>query len=423
MARMARESRLETRNARLKLVKGKRIWKSLDTGLAIGYRRTSEGYGTWILRAKSPDRSDYSYRTIGRADDNQDADGIEVLTFSQAQEKARTLLKELRASSHVSSNFVTVAEAADYYLQWFKNHRKSYDSTAITVNAHILPVFGNRLVRELKSIEIKNWLNKMSTQPRRVRTPRGLKQIHAAPAANDDQKRSRKASANRILAVLKAILNKAFTDDLVNDDTAWRKVKPLPNANEPAIRFLTEDECIRLINASRTDFSILVKAALFTGARYGELTNLTADCLNPSTGMLYIKPGKNGKGRYVPLSPHGLDFFTTQAFGKNGSDYLIVKNGGIHWGKNHHVRLMKETCENARISPSVRFHELRHTYASLLAQAGADLLTISKLLGHSDTRVTSRHYAHLCDRTLAATVNTLLPGFGHTPDTKVRMIR
>ena len=46
------------------------------------------------------------------------------------------------------------------------------------------------------------------------------------------------------------------------------------------------------------------------------------------------------------------------------------------------------------------------------AQAGADLLTISKLLGHADTRITSRQYAHLCDETLANAVNRFLPNFG-----------
>ena len=423
MARMARESRLESRNARLKLGKGKRFWKSIDTGLAIGYRRTGEGYGTWLLRSMNKERTDYAYRTIGRADDNQDADGVEVLTFSQAQERARILVKEQRVNGTALGKLVTVADATDHYLKWFKDHRKSYESTLATVQAHILPAFGNRLVCELKSIEIKNWLNKVATQPRRKRTPKGLKQTHAAPPVTDEQKRSRKSSANRVLTVFKAILNKAFSDDLVNDDTPWRKVKPFPNADEPVTRFLTEDEGIRLINAARPDFALLVRAALFTGARYGQLAKLTADCLNPGTGMLYIKPGKNGKGHYVPLSPHGLDFFTTQSFGKMGSEPLLVKEDGIPWGKNHHVRHMKEACKNARIFPPIGFHELRHTYASLLAQAGADLLTISKLLGHSDTRITSRHYAHLCDKTLTNTINNLLPNFGHAPDRKIRMIR
>jgi integrase len=69
-----------------------------------------------------------------------------------------------------------------------------------------------------------------------------------------------------------------------------------------------------------------------------------------------------------------------------------------------------------------RQHQSRHTYASLLAQAGADLLTISKLLGHADTRITSRHYAHLCDKTLANAVNRFLPSFGEAPKGKVSSI-
>jgi hypothetical protein len=62
---------------------------------------------------------------------------------------------------------------------------------------------------------------------------------------------------------------------------------------------------------------------------------------------------------------------------------------------------------------------LVHVPAAILAQAGADLLTISKLLGHADTRITARHYAHLCDKTLANTVDKLMPNFGFKPEDKV----
>lgn len=107
---------------------------------------------------------------------------------------------------------------------------------------------------------------------------------------------------------------------------------------------------------------------------------------------------------------------------QQASDRVFVKQDGNLWGDNHHARLMKEACHHASITPAIGFHELRHTYASLLAQAGADLLTISKLLGHADTRITSRHYAHLCDKTLANTVNRLLPSFGHEKERKIQAI-
>ena len=214
--------------------------------------------------------------------------------------------------------------------------------------------------------------------------------------------------------MFKAILNRAFRDGLVSDDTAWRRVKPFENADEPVTRFLTAAESIRLINACRPDFRPLVKAALFTGARYGELARIKVSDVNTDTGLIYISPeAKSGKGRHVPLSAEGLNFFLSAIVGKTGAAHVFVRADGEPWGKNHHVRLLRAACDQAKIEPAIGFHDLRHTYASLLAQAGADLLTISKLLGHADTRITSRHYAHLCDKTLANAVRTLLPSFGH----------
>jgi integrase len=223
---------------------------------------------------------------------------------------------------------------------------------------------------------------------------------------------------------LKAILNRAIQDELTDDDTEWRAVKPFKQADEPVVRFLTEAEATRLINACKPDFRRLVKAALFTGARYGELAALTAADMNPDTGSIYIRPSKSGKGRHIPLNAEGLRFFKEIHAGKTGNETLLTKKDGTAWGKNHHVRMLLEACKAkaARIEPAVGFHELRHTYASTLAQRGVDLLTISKLLGHADTRITSRHYAHLADQTLRDAV-AKLPGFGHQPETNVANIQ
>jgi site-specific recombinase XerD len=110
------------------------------------------------------------------------------------------------------------------------------------------------------------------------------------------------------------------------------------------------------------------------------------------------------------------------AIGKKGTELIFLRADGAAWGKNYHVRPLLAACRVAKIEPAVGFHELRHTYASLLAQAGADLLTISKLLGHADTRITSRHYAHLCDKTLANAVNRYLPIFAEIKSDKVAPI-
>ena len=114
--------------------------------------------------------------------------------------------------------------------------------------------------------------------------------------------------------------------------------------------------------------------------------------------------------------------FSAAITGKTGDALVFTRPEGSAWGKNHHVRTLADACKIAKVKPAISFHELRHTYASQLAQAGIDLLTISKLLGHADTRITAKHYAHLADKTLAAAV-TKLPNFGNEPEGNVRAIR
>ncbi|MCG6862628.1 MAG: site-specific integrase [Chromatiaceae bacterium] len=394
---------------------------TIDEGLALGYRRTVKGNGSWQARLWTGEKS--VKHTLGEADDHMEADGANVLTFFQAQGKAIAFSEEARKSDLPNSKPITVGDAAAAYLAWYKEHRKAYPETETTVNAHILPAWGNKLIMEITTPEIKRWHEKLATTPARKRSSSlSTQTVYRAKPSTPEEKRARKSTANRILTVLKAILNKTFRDGLVNDDTAWRRVKPFENADEPVTRFLSAAESIRLINACQPHFRQLVKAALFSGCRYGELARLLTKDVNLDTGMVYISPeAKSGKGRHVPLHEEGLDFFKTCVTGKTGKDHVFLREDGIPWGKNHHVRLLKAACAQAKIEPEIGFHELRHTYASTLAQRGVDLLTISKLLGHADTRITSRHYAHLCDNTLKAAV-TKLPGFGHQVDTRVRSI-
>ena len=424
MARAARDNRLNNRTNRLKLEVGKRYYLAISEGLSLMYRRTEKNFGTWSARIKSNDGKDKMVR-IGPADDYQDADGENFLSFPQAQEKAREYASEINRPSLSTHQLTTVAIAAKHYMEWYRENRKAVVDTERSINAHILPFFGNTLVMDLTSLEIKRWHEKLASSPPRRRTRAGGKQNYGEKAESSEARRSRKSTANRILTVLKAILNKAFEDGLVPDDKEWRKVKPFKQVDEPIVRFLTVAESKRLINSCKEDFRILVQAALFTGCRYGELTRILTTHVNLDTGMVYINPEtKSGKGRHVPLNAEGLHFFQQQIAGKMGLEYVFTREDGNPWLKNHQSRLMKVACEQAKIDPPIGFHELRHTYASLLAQAGADLLTISKLLGHADTRITSRHYAHLCDKTLANAVKTLLPEYGaYNPTAKIVPIR
>lgn len=420
MPRAPRSNKLEKSSSRLTLPKGERHFQPIGEGLALCYRRPENGgNGTWAARVIDRASRKQTFHKLAEADDHLTNDGENVLTFSQAAEKARELAKAPRSKGSP----ITVAEIATDYLGWFEKHRRGFKETKNVIEAHVLPAFGNRYAHELTAPMIREWHHSLAASPPRRRSAFGRPGKLGEKPKSPEEKRARRSTANRILTVMKAMLNQAYGNELIADDSPWRRVKPFEGADEPVIRFLTDAEATRLVNASRPDLRQLVKAALFIGARYSELTGLLVADVNPDTAMVYIRPSKSGKGRHVPLSAEGLDFFQTSVAGKPGKAHVFTRADGAPWGKNHHVRPLAEANATAKIEPPITFHDLRHTYASLLAQAGADLLTISKLLGHADTRVTSRHYAHLCDKTLANAVRTLLPNFGHKPDGKVEAIR
>jgi integrase len=412
MARTVKDAKLDNHDGRLKLKRNLRHWKGIHQGLALGYRRGPEGSGVWIVRLQS-EASRYKQQNIGTADDYADANGRDVFTFKQAQLAAIEHEREAQRDDGELNRALTVEQAADDYLTWFRGQRKGIAMAESAIRAHIKPAFGQRPIARLKTKELRDWLDRLAEKPARLRTGKFAKTVNvrAAPKSNDE-KRARRATANRILNVMKAILNRAYAAGAVADDSAWRKLKPFKKADEARIRYLTDAESVRLVNACPAELRALVRAALLTGARWGELASLCVADVNTSEQRptMYVAESKSGRPRHIPLNAEGRELFADQVTGKVGDDLVFVRADGKAWGHNHHVRALNAACKVAKVRPAVAFHELRHTYASHLAQAGVPLLTISKLLGHADTRITARHYAHLADKTLADAV-TNLPSF------------
>jgi integrase len=77
----------------------------------------------------------------------------------------------------------------------------------------------------------------------------------------------------------------------------------------PVVRFLTEDEARRVINAAANEFRPLVRAALLTGCRYGELCALRAGDYDPDNQTVAIRYSKGGKPRHVYLTVEGVELF------------------------------------------------------------------------------------------------------------------
>jgi integrase len=160
------------------------------------------------------------------------------------------------------------------------------------------------------------------------------------------------------------------------------------------VRYLSLDECKRLMNACEPDFRWLVRGALVTGCRYGELCRADVRDYHRDAQSLLIADSKSGKPRWVPLDDDGAAFFDQITAGRAPAEPLFARVDGERWGPSHQTRPLVAACRAAKIEPC-GFHTLRHTYASHRVMAGMALIAVANVLGHADTRMVEKHYGHL----------------------------
>jgi integrase len=416
MARTVRDANLETRTARSRLpTRGKPHYRILEPGLHLGYRKLKTGPGKWIARHYLGNEA-YEVETIGVADDFSDADGVAIISFHQAQTLARGRMVSRAHTAAGKTGPLTVATAMASYLEFLETNRKSAPFARYVNEAFILPELGKIEVESLSTDKLRTWHAKLAKASARIRTKDGEKQRFKDDAEDPERDRRRKATANRILTVLKGALNRAWRDGKVVSDSAWRRVEPFESVDAARVHYLTIAEAQRLINASPADFRRLVQGALETGARYGELCALTVSDFNPDSGTIAVRQSKSGKPRHIVLTDDGTEFFRVLTTGRPGSEFMFVKDVGDAWLRSHQAEPMKQANKNAKIAPPINFHGLRHTWASHAVMNGVPMLVVAKNLGHSDTRMVEKHYGHLAPSYVADAIRAGAPRFGTLAD-------
>ena len=426
MPRQVRDASLETRTARSRLkVRHKPYFRLIEPGLHLGYRKLANGPGTWIARRYS---GAGTYRmenlrsaddAIVLADDYAEADGERILTFAQAQQRAKGV-RGVRAVGPY-----TVAAALDDYLRLLKSDGRSQHAiqdARYRIEALIRPRLGNVKVAALTPERLRRWRDGIAGTAARLRTRNGEQQKYRE-TVGDDAGRARRATANRTWTVLRAALNAAFHDGKAESDLAWRKVKPFRSVDAARLRYLTIAEAKRLLNACDSEFRPLVQAALQTGARYGELIRLEVRDFDPDSGTLAIRQSKAGKPRRVVLTDEGVALFKQLAAGRGGHELLLRRDDGEPFGKAHQTRPMIDACKRAKLTPRISFHGLRHTWASLAVMNGVPLMVVAKNLGHTDTRMVEKHYGHLAPSYVADAIRKGAPKFGFKPSNNVAPMR
>jgi integrase len=188
------------------------------------------------------------------------------------------------------------------------------------------------------------------------------------------------------------------------------------------MRYLSADEARRLINACPRDLQRMVRAALLTGCRYSELVRLIASDFDAGSQTLRIRLSK-GKARHVTMTDEAIDCFLGWTAALKPSQHIFLREDGKIWGKSHQKRPLEAASERAHIEPYANFHVLRHTHGSHLAMNGVPIAVIAKQLGHADTRMTEKHYAHLAPSYVSETIRANFPALGIANEENVVRLR
>lgn len=214
----------------------------------------------------------------------------------------------------------------------------------------------------------------------------------------------------RYLAVLSHAFTMGVKEWLWLDDNPMRRVTK-PKEPRGRVRFLSDDERARLLDACRTVrcpyLYTVVVLALSTGMRQGEIMNLRWGDVDLAKGRMILQDTKNGERRNVPLTGHAhQEIEKLSKIRRIDTDLLFPNTLYGEKAKPYEIRKSWNTALKKAEIENFRFHDLRHSTASYLAMNGATLSEIAEVLGHKTLQMVKR-YAHLSEAHTASVVRAM----------------
>lgn len=213
------------------------------------------------------------------------------------------------------------------------------------------------------------------------------------------------ATINREIAVLSSAFNLAAREWEWCRSNPCAKIKP---EKEPPgrDRYLTREEEKKLLDGCSNWLQDIVVFALNTGMRQGEILSLRWPSVDLFRRTATVERSKNGEKRTIPVNEAVMELLKVKSKVRSISCDLVFPNSvGKVIERGNLERSWRAGKRKAKLD-DFRFHDLRHTFATRLVQAGVDVYKVQKLLGHKDPKMTQR-YAHHSTESLRAGVEVL----------------
>ena len=309
-----------------------------------------------------------------------------AITFEQARKVARRWRSEVELGGDpagdkaIKKSTPTYAELAAQHIEFARSHQKTPANTESVLRIHVLPRWGAKRVDEITTPEVARW----------------LAEKHAAGFAP--------ATVEKIRITFNRSFELALKWGVAGVTKNPIRHIPRRKFSNARDRFLTSDEAARLLKATEASInpqlSSIVGLLLLTGARKTELLTAQWQHIDLDRRVWFIPTSKTGQSRHVPLSQPAIAIIT-QLVRWDGCAWLLPNPAT----KKPYTDIKRpwETARAAAGLPDLHIHDLRHSAASFLVNAGIDLFAVGRILGHADHKSTMR-YSHLAGDTLMKAV-------------------
>ena len=329
---------------------------------AIYQRKTKDGNARWYLDYRNGSGTRVQ-KVAGHAVSREDA------ALALREELARVLRQDYGIASEPEP--VSFRQMAQLYMDnYAKANKKSWLTDEFRLR-NLLESFGDYQLKAIAPLLIEKF------------------KASRLDAGNS------KSTVNRYLALLKIIFRLA-SDWGYGESNPLRNVRLFSEKDTQKERYLTDAEEKTLLEHSTPRLRPIVLFALHTGMRRGEILNLKWADVDLSRQVIRVETAKNGRTRFIPINST-LSEELDKLRSARGKSILVFPYKSVRTA-------FENACTKAKLA--LRFHDLRHTFATRLVEKGVDLITVQHLLGHHSVTMTQR-YTHSSDNRKMSAVQLL----------------
>lgn len=330
-------------------------------------------------------------------------------TQAEVRRKLTEAACQIDNGSYIEPSKYHLAQWLEIWLSDYTGNIKPYtlDTYTRNIKNHIKPALGNARLTELNAVMIQQFINNMAKP--KVEGGKGL-----APK-----------TVKNVAGTLHCALDQAARLGFIASNPA--SACKLPRCEKVAIRPLHDEEITYFLQAIKGHrFETLFLVDLFTGMRQGEILGLGWDSIDFKKGNIriyrqlqqrqikgdfnyYFASLKNDKPRVVVPAPFIMQRLKAQKCSQmetrmrvgelwnNEYDLVFTDEFGHCLSRRTVYKQFKTLVANIGL-PETRFHDLRHSFATMSLQSGVDIKTLSETLGHYSAAFTLDVYADSTDR-------------------------